>query len=156
MLIAERFRAPALALVLFAGSLALPPAGPRGRRPQPSPALVRQPLAYEARVPVPHVPPAAAPLLAGHLSHRGVVHVRGSGLPADTAFVISIDPAWPHASVACTRERTRQVHTGRDGRFAVDLRATGECRFTCDDYRAYLEPSAGGDDLIRSDVFACR
>ena len=155
MLIAERFRSPALALALFAGSLALPAASPHALRPPPSSTLLPRVVPPAPPVLVLHVPPAPPPVLVAHLSRRGIVHVTGSGLPAESAFVLSIDSAWPHASVACTRERTRQIRTDSAGHFSLELHASGECRFTCDEYRAYLAPSMDADDVARSEVFAC-
>ena len=81
---------------------------------------------------------SADPRLRGSLA-RGVVEIRGDGFAPHATLDVVVDPAWPHASIACNAARTRTVHADARGRFAIELAPRGECRLAPDRYRAYAD-----------------
>jgi hypothetical protein len=93
---------------------------------------------------------SADPSLHGS-RHHGAVEIRGDGFPPHAALEVLVDPAWPHASIACHAERTRRVHTDAAGRFVIELAPRGECRLDRDRYRAYADRD--GVELAVSPAF---
>ncbi|HEY3806590.1 MAG TPA: hypothetical protein VGL61_28490 [Kofleriaceae bacterium] len=70
---------------------------------------------------------------------RGVVAIQGDGFPANAIVDVLVDPAWPHASIACHASRTRTAHADARGHFVVELAPRDECRLGRDRYRAYAD-----------------
>ena len=94
---------------------------------------------------------SAEPALHGTLVRPGVVAIRGDGFASHARLDVLVDPAWPHASIACHAARTRTVHADAHGRFAIVLAPRGECRFDRDRYRAYADRD--GTELAASRAF---
>ncbi len=96
----------------------------------------------------------ASPVVRGRYIRRGVVKVTGAGFSPGASITIEVDPAWPHASIACNAARTRTIETDGAGRFSLVVTARGECALACDRYRVFVD-GAAGDELATSRAFTC-
>ncbi|HEY1811638.1 MAG TPA: hypothetical protein VGG74_04735 [Kofleriaceae bacterium] len=93
---------------------------------------------------------SADPSLRG-TRNGGVVTIDGDGFPANAIVDVIVDPAWPHASIACNAARTRTAHADARGHFVIGLAPRGECRLERDRYRAYADRD--GVQLAMSPAF---